>query len=131
MNLFDEEGTSNIRYAASPLSREAIAYNALQLRKLAGLEDIVNFDIVRFIENVLPDLHPNFQLEVVEPHILRGKYAETIRSFQDGPAIIRVREDVYKDAVADGKRSRFTLTHELGHLLFHTPRHMTLCRVNM
>ena len=127
MSFYDEKETSNIKYAASPLSRDAIADNAFQIRKLVGLEDIVNFDIVRFIENVMPDLHPNFQFEVVESHILQGKYAETIPSYYDGPAIMRVREDVYEDAVADDARSRFTLAHELGHLLFHTPRHITLC----
>lgn len=129
MNSYEGEGTSDIRYAAIPLSRDDIAYTALQLRKLVDLEDIVCFDIVRFIENVLPELHPNFQFEVVKQDILQGKYAETIPSFQDGPAIMRVREDVYEDAAADGKRSRFTLTHELGHLLLHTPTHMTLCRL--
>ena len=119
----------DIIYAAKPQSRNNIAANALQLRKIVGLEDIVNFDIVRFIENILPDLHPNFQFEVVEPYRLQGKYAESIPSYYDGTAIIKVREDVYKDAASGGTRARFTLAHELGHIIYHTPRHMTLCRL--
>lgn len=117
------------KYAAAPLSRNDIAAAALWLRKRAGLEDVVQFNIVRFIENVLPSIHPNFQFEIAESYKLQGKYAETIPSYHDGPAIIRVREDVYVNAASGNPRSRFTLTHELGHLLFHTPKHMKLCRL--
>lgn len=129
MNKSEPLRKTESKYAAAPLSRNDIAYNALQLRKLAGLEDIVNFDIVRFIENILPELHPNFLFEIAESYKLQGKYAETIPSYHDGPAIIRVREDVYVNAASGNPRSRFTLTHELGHLLFHTPKHMKLCRL--
>ncbi len=129
MNKSEPLRKTESKYAAAPLSRNDIAYNALQLRKLVGLEDIVNFDIVRFIENILPELHPNFLFEIAESYKLRGKYAETIPSYHDGPAIIRVREDVYVNAASGDPRSRFTLTHELGHLLFHTPKHMKLCRL--
>ena len=124
-----EAGNLGSKYAATPLSRDKIAHYAFQLRKLAGLENFMNFDIVRFIENILPDLHPNFQFEVAEPHDLINKYAETIPAYSGKPAIIRIREDVYTDAVSGGHRSRFTLTHELGHLLLHNPLRMTLCRL--
>ena len=83
-----ETGMSGSKYAATPLSRKAIANYAFQLRKLAGLESFMNFDIVRFIENILPDLYPNFQFEIANNNDLIKKYAETIPAYLGRPAII-------------------------------------------
>ena len=129
MNKSEPLRKTESKYAAAPLSRNDIAAAALWLRKRAGLEDVVQFNIVRFIENVLPSIHPNFQFEIVENWELDERYAETIPAFGDQPAIIRVRESVYTAAVNGVTRAIFTLAHEVGHLLFHTPRRMILCRI--
>ncbi len=126
-----DQGRECSKYAAAPLSRDNIASAALWLRRVAGLEDVMNFDIVRFVENVLPTIHPNFQFEVAEDKLLEGRYAETVPAFDESPASIRVREDVYIEAASGLPRPRYTLAHELGHLLLHSPRRMSLCRMDM
>lgn len=45
-----------------------------------------------------------------------------------GKRIMRIREDVYIGAIQGRPRDRFTLCHELGHFLLHTPERVTFPR---
>ncbi|ANI82386.2 ImmA/IrrE family metallo-endopeptidase [Kosakonia oryzae] len=54
-------------------------------------------------------------LEVVENDELPNEYAITIPSQR----IIKLRSDTYSSAFKGEPRSRFTVAHELGHLLLH------------
>jgi hypothetical protein len=70
-------------------------------------------DVLHFLEK----MHDAelIQLEVVENHELPNEYAITIPSQK----IIKLRADTQESAVKRESRGRFTVAHELGHLLLH------------
>ncbi len=115
-----------IEYKANSTSRKQIEDNVLKLKQVFGLEEHLCFPIVKFIEWILPKLDENFQLEIVDVHELKGKYAEAIPSKHK----IRIREDVYNDACDNKARARFTLCHEVGHYFMHDENTVSLYRID-
>lgn len=113
-------------YKASPVSRADIRGFVRYLKKKVGLENELYFPVIQFLENVLPMLIPDFQLEIVpENEIGRGVHGETYPSRN----LIRIREDVYLRAVAGEGRDRLTIAHEIGHLFMHEDDSIALCRL--
>ena len=79
-------------------------------------------DIVRVYEHLLQEI--GIDVEIVPQVEMGNKHAETIL----GKNTIRIREDVYNQACAGYGRDRFTLAHELGHLLLHRIDNVSLAR---
>lgn len=80
-----------------------------------GSKTIGRVDIIDILDVRLPKIMPAFYLEVVEDHKLPNQYAITYPE----QSLIQVRESVYDGARQSNRRDRFTLAHELGHLLLH------------
>jgi len=100
-----------------------IASNADLLRKVLGLEDRPYFPVVEVYE-ALDLLYPEARFEVWE---MREMGPDHGRTYPDQNLIL-IREDVYERA-ADGEgRDRFTMCHELGHLMMH--RGVALSRID-
>ncbi|MBQ6004325.1 MAG: ImmA/IrrE family metallo-endopeptidase [Clostridia bacterium] len=114
-----------ILYKASPVSRESIRHFIRDLKRKVGLEYELYFPILHFVENVLPLLIPDFQLEIVPVIDMGGKHGETYPSKH----IMRIREDVYLRAAAGEGRDRLTIAHEVGHLFMHDDDYIALCRM--
>ena len=112
-------------YKANAVSRNDIRRCVRELKKLVGMENVLYFPIVKFLENVLPVLIPDFQLEIVPKDEMRDKHGET---FPD-KCLIRIREDIYYGAIGGNGRDRLTLAHEIGHLLLHEGNGIALCRM--
>ena len=112
-------------YRAKPLSRNDIRQYVYYLKRLIGLERLYYFPIVRFVENMLPLLIPDFFLEVAPISEMGNKHGET----NPGKKKIRIREDVYLGAANGNGRDRLTVAHEVGHLLFHGDGSVVLCRL--
>lgn len=89
------------------------------------MENIMYFPIVPFLENIMPLLIPGFTLEIVPKEEMGTKHGETYPSKK----LIRIREDVYLNAVAGCGRDRLTIAHEIGHLLLHGDDSIALCRL--
>lgn len=104
-------------------SKANIAENALLVRKFLGLEKHSRFPIVEVYE-ALELLHPGTSFEVWEPHELGEDHG---RTYPDRNLII-IREDVYERACSGEPRDRFTMCHELGHLMMH--RNVSLSRID-
>ena len=113
-------------YRANPVSRNDIRNFVRWLKKTVGLEDVLYFPVVQFLENILPILVPDFQLEIVPTNEMGGNHGQTYPSKH----LIRIREDVYLRAVAGYGRDRLTLAHEIGHLLMHKDDAIALCRLS-
>jgi Zn-dependent peptidase ImmA (M78 family) len=84
-------------------------------RETLGVLNDWKIDIVRLVENKLPQIIPQFAL-VIKPDSEMGD-AEAFTEF-DPPRIV-ARETVYRKALRGEARSRMTFAHELGHLVMH------------
>lgn len=110
------------KVSVEPMSRDRIRQLAKKFRNIFGLEEVLNFPILQFIEWVLPELGLDF--EVVPVDELGNAYGVT----HTKKGVMSIREDVYNRAVNGNARDRFTLCHELGHFLLHTPERVSFAR---
>ncbi len=101
-------------YEVAPLKRMQIRAYADNLRNTLQL-NASYFPIIDVLELVFPRIIPNFLLIVAAEAEIRNKHGIT---YPDKD-IIYLRQDVYDAACAGKGRDRFTVAHELGHLLLH------------
>lgn len=111
---------------AEPLSRDDIRSMAYTIRQMVGLEDKLYFPIVEFIELCLPQIEPDFQLIIETRETMGNCHGLT---FPD-QKIIKIRDDVYENAIAGSGRDRLTFAHELFHLLQHSNNHISFARTD-
>ena len=112
------------KFVAEPLSREKIRKFTLELRKLLKLENEIYFPVIPFLEVILPTIDPNFEFHIVTGEELPNKYAVAYPEEN----LIKIREDVYERAINGVPRDRFTIAHEIGHLILHTDNRIALAR---
>ena len=113
-----------VNFIAQGVSRKQIKAFTKYIRDLCGMTDCLYFPVLEFFENILPNLIDDFTYEVVEYSEMPDKEGETTPSRNK----IKIREDVYEKAVLGDGRSRFTILHEVGHLLMHDNDRVALCR---
>lgn len=104
-------------------SKANIAENAMVLRRVLGLESLQRFPVVEVYEG-LDLIIPGARFEVREEWESGEDHG---RTYSDRNLIF-IREDVYIRACNDEARDRFTMCHELGHLLMH--RNVALSRID-
>lgn len=109
---------------AQPISRANIRQIAREIRKVIGFENEAYFPVIPFIEQVMPQLYHGFCYDIVESKEMQKSYAEALPQLN----LMRIREDVYDEALNDGGRHRFTLAHEVGHFIFHGEGRVSLTR---
>jgi Zn-dependent peptidase ImmA (M78 family) len=100
-----------------------IAENAGVMRKFLRLENTPYFPVVHVYE-ALDLLYEGARFEVLEMHEMGGDHG---RTYPD-QNLIYIRADVYERACAGEGRDRFTMCHELGHLMMH--RGVALSRID-
>src|SRR5690554_3484633 len=101
-------------FIVKPLSIKKIRAIAMKLHENTNIGEA--FPIVRFIELILPQVEEKFELIILPKNEITLKYAETDVVNKK----MYIREDVYLGAINKNGRDRFTLAHELGHLLLHS-----------
>lgn len=107
-----------------PESRRELTLDAHVVHKLVGYRGDRPFPIVEFLEQGLPLLFDDFELDIVAAKELGEKFGETYPDRH----LIRLREDVYVQAVNRDPFSRMTVAHEIGHLLEHEHAPRSLAR---
>lgn len=110
----------------TPISRQAIWEYVRDIRSALSVDDKLYFDIVNFIERVMPELFPDFIFEICSEIDMGNLHGETIPSEHT----IRVREDVYIGACKGNGRDRLTLAHEVGHYLMHNEHSIVLAKTS-
>lgn len=113
-------------YKANAVSRNNIREYVFKIKKIVGLENKLYFPVVRFLDNILPVLIPDFQVEYPTIWEMGNLHGETYPSKN----LIRIREDVYLGAVEGKGRDRLTIAHEIGHLFLHEDDAIALCRLD-
>ncbi len=112
-------------YKACAISRNDIRAYVHKIKSMVGLEKNLYFPVVQFLENILPILIPDFQVEYPTVAEMGNLHGETYPSRN----LIRIREDIYLGAVAGKGRDRLTIAHEIGHLFLHEDDAIALCRL--
>lgn len=106
-----------------PMSRNKIAQIGAALRKGISLDLVQRFPIVEIYE-WLHLIVPGSRYQVEESRLMGDDDARTYPE----KGLIQIREEVYDAAAQENGRARFTLAHELGHLMMH--RNISFARVN-
>lgn len=106
-------------FIVPPLSRWKIEDHAWNLRCALGLEDVFEFPVIEVVETILPDfgeaiLGWDFDMEVKPDNEVDTEAYTT----PDGRSMV-LRESTYLGALEGWGRDRFTIAHELGHVLMH------------
>lgn len=74
------------------------------------------FDIVKFVEIVIPSIDNTFNYEYVEADEL----PENTYAYYDSlNNVMKIHSSVYERACNDKGRDRFTIAHEVGHYFLH------------
>lgn len=106
-----------------PRSKENIEAHANLLREILGLKDRNYFPVMQAYE-VISLIFPGGDFEV---RTMREMGDDHGRTYPDSKRIY-IREDVYEQAHEGRGRDRFTMCHELGHLMLH--RGVALSRID-
>lgn len=110
---------------SKPVSINMLRKLAYEYRCRVGIQDKLYFPIIEFIEWVLPIIDGGFDYEIVdESELPYGTYALT----KPDEKLMLIRLDVYNDVCDDAGRARFTLAHELAHLLLHGKSNISFAR---
>ena len=113
------------KFPVAPASRQDIWKLVRNIRNNLGVEKKLYFDIVHFLEKVMPKIFPNFVLEICSEEEMGENHGETIPSEYK----ICIREDVYIGACKGKGRDRLTLAHEVGHFFMHDEGTIIYCRL--
>ncbi|MDO4285214.1 MAG: ImmA/IrrE family metallo-endopeptidase [Eubacteriales bacterium] len=108
--------------AVSPMSRQEIRARVREFRETVGCKNKLYFPIVNVIEEQLPLF--GFEMEIEDDSSMGDAYAITDMESRT----IRIRESTYVGAIQGNARDRFTLCHEVGHCLLHTPDRVIFAR---
>lgn len=103
-------------------TREEIEEQAWTTRAQLGLAPRERVPVARILENVLPDLIPDYDFTVAEEGELGAAEAVTDLNRPRITFSPKAYDGIYRDE----PRYRMTGMHELGHLLMHTRQHVGL-----
>ncbi len=98
---------------ARPASREKLRERAYTVRTITKIPDDEPFPVVHFLESILTKW--DYEMQIIPDEEMEDNYAETIPSSKT----FRIRESVYENAINGSPWDRFTVAHEIGHLLLH------------
>lgn len=99
---------------APALSKYKIEALTLKIRRIFNINGCY-FDIIKFMEVVIPIFDPTFNFEYVD------SLPDNAYAFYDPMNnSIKVLESVYENACNGVGRDRFTIAHEIGHYFLHS-----------
>ncbi|WP_346696692.1 ImmA/IrrE family metallo-endopeptidase [Thermophilibacter mediterraneus] len=111
-------------FEVPPCSRLDLLRCADEVHSAVEYDGATPFPIVHFLENVIPQIYPDAEVEIVPAGYLGDKFGEAFPADH----LIRLPEDVYDAAVAGNGFSRMTVAHEIAHLLWHEKVPVSLAR---
>lgn len=97
-----------------PRSGDDLDAMALRVREVLGLKEEAFFPILE-VYDLLHELIPGAAYEVLPMEAMGDNHGLTLVRRK----LIQIREDVFEDACRHDGRGRFTMCHEMGHLLLH------------
>lgn len=113
-------------FKAQPISRKQIRQIVKMIKRKCGLEKVAKVPVCGFFEFIMGKLFPDFEWEIRS----KKEMPEEGLTFPTKKKI-DIREDVYKAACRGDGRARFTIMHEIGHLILHNSNKVALCRLSV
>lgn len=111
-------------YMARPMSRLIIRNFANMIKEEFDYEREEYFDILTFVEIVLVRLYPDFEMHIVpDKEMPREEAYVNINTHA-----LFIKESVYEGAMAGNKVDRYTIAHEVGHMLMHDKSEIKFAR---
>lgn len=107
-----------------PTSRKVIWTYVRDIRRILGVEDNLYFDVVWFVENIMPKIFSDFVFEICTQEELGDSHGKTVPRENK----ICIREDVYIGACEGNGRDRLTIAHEIGHFFMHDEHSIEFCQ---
>jgi hypothetical protein len=108
----------NRGYRVPAKSRQVVREAATHFRNALGLAEKPWLPIIDVYEWLLPKVWEDFYFEVLPKTEMGNEHAIAY----PGQARIAIREDIYARACDNEGRDRFTLCHELGHIVLQHAR---------
>lgn len=106
-------------HSVAALSKKNITYHANLLRSKLNIETEI-FPIQLVLEVIFPKIFPTYIFHVAEKDYMSQSYGKTVEAMTTpNNMLIEVREDIYEKLQNNDPRARFTLAHEIGHLVLH------------
>jgi hypothetical protein len=115
---------SDLGRQALPMSGDAIRAYAQQVRDVLGFKKVPRVDCEVLLDIILPQALEGFEYEIREQ--LEMLNAEGYAAPDDRRIILR--EDVFLGACEGKGRDRFTIAHEIGHVLLHSKERLVHAR---
>lgn len=103
----------------APRSRQQIEVIAGEVRELFGLRPHDYVPVAQLIENVLPEMLPEYDYRIVE----NGQLGRAEAITDAHRPVITFTRKTYNGVYRNWARPRMTAIHEVGHLLLHTGQH--------
>ena len=95
-----------------------------EIRKKCGLTEEMKVPVCCLLEWLLEKLFLGYEWEIIPDNEMH----EEGMTFTEAHKIL-IRESVYEGACNGEGRARFTVMHEIGHLILHGPNRVALCRL--
>lgn len=109
-----------------PRSRKEIREIALFIREIYSSERVTSFPILKFMEYVIPEFIEGFQYIIKDDSEMGDCDGKTFPEKR----LIYLKRSVYDGAYYKNPRDRFTVAHEVGHLLLHDNESISYGRTN-
>ena len=110
--------------AVKPMSATGIEAAAIQLRRILNIEPDARVQMVQLLENVLPEVLPDYLFHVMPDEEMPGMDGVTAI----GTFTVCLSEHTYVDLCVGEPEARLVSAHELGHLVLHSQQHPALAR---
>jgi hypothetical protein len=100
-------------------TEESLAEEALACRLFAGNENFARFNVVEFVERILPSILARRRKGPLKIEFFDAREGETPAYVTFKPLTLHVDREVWELAKLGEPEAKFIIAHEIGHILFH------------
>ena len=113
-----------IDHIVAPRSMKNIREVVNIIKKRCGFYDCLQFPVIFFWEQILPEIFDDYRFLCVDDDELDGLEAYT----DHNQKIVEIKTSVYLKALEGSYKDLFTIAHEIGHLFLHNEEAIIFAR---
>lgn len=116
-----------IDHIVAPRSMKNIRKVVNDIKKCCGFFEYLQFPLIMFWEQILPDMFSDYRFLYVNDDELEGLEAYT----DHNQKVVKIKTSVYLKALEGSFKDLFTIAHEIGHLFLHDEEAIIFARSYM